>query len=245
MKYKSYSSAGKQGAAKITFVVFMILGLLFMIGGVIACVFVLDYDNTEMTMAEITKLEPYETSDGTSYRTHISFTVNGVKYNTTLNSYSSSFREGNQIEIYYHKDNPNRAGIKSMDLMVLMFPGFGLIFFSIGAIALLADRTGRKKAENLRESGRRILATYIETIMNKSYSVNGMHPYRIYCSWTSPDDGKEYIFKSKNLWDDPREIIAQYRITDFPVYIAPDNPKCYTVDVDSVEIEDPYSVSEV
>ena len=63
-----------------------------------------------------------------------------------------------------------------------------------------------------------------------SYWINGRYPYNIILNWINPVDNKTYIFKSKNIWLNPEEIIKEKNITKFPVYI---NSKMkYYVDID-------------
>ena len=71
--------------------------------------------------------------------------------------------------------------------------------------------------------------------MMELYRVNGRHPYRIICEWSNPLDNKKYIFKSKNIWINPEDIIIERDIQQFPVYINRDNMKKYVVDIDILE----------
>lgn len=59
---------------------------------------------------------------------YVSYNVDGRTYESELSGYSSSFYKGKEINIYYDKSNPTKIGMRSLDLLFLMFPGFGLIF---------------------------------------------------------------------------------------------------------------------
>ena len=159
----------------------------------------------------------------------------GRTYESELNGYSSSFYEGKKINIYYDKNNPNKIGMKSLDFIFLMFPGFGLIFLSIGGTGLLLKNRNKKLEKSLKENGDVIYADYVETIVNSSYRVNGRHPYRIICEWNNPLDSKKYIFKSKNIWINPENTIIERNIKQFPVYINRNDIKKYFVDIDIFE----------
>lgn len=80
-----------------------------------------------------------------------------------------------------------------------------------------------------------IHAEYVETILNRSYSVNGRHPYNIICKWDNPVDNKKYIFKSDNIWTNPEDIINERNVKTFPVYINRDKIKDYVVDIQQIE----------
>lgn len=83
--------------------------------------------------------------------------------------------------------------------------------------------------------GKLIYADYDETIINTSYSINRRHPYKIICEWINPVDNEEYMFKSRNIWINPEDIIEERNIKQFPVYIDKNNKKKYVVDIDILE----------
>ncbi len=95
----------------------------------------------------------------------------------------------------------------------------------------------RKSEKNLRESGEVIYANYVETVLNTRYTVNGRHPYNIICEWNNSLDNKKYIFKSKNIWMNPKNIIEERNIKQFPIYIDKNNKKKYVIDIDSLKEE--------
>ena len=86
--------------------------------------------------------------------------------------------------------------------------------------------------KRLKENGEVVYANYSETILNTMYKVNGKSPYIIICEWVNPVDNKRYIFKSKNIWIYPNNIIEEKNIKQFPVYIDKENKNKYFVDVD-------------
>lgn len=165
---------------------------------------------------------------------YVTYSVDGKKYESKLNGYSASFYEGKEIEIYYDKENPSKIGVKSLDLLFLIFPGIGLIFFIIGGTGIIIKIKRIKLEKNLKENGEVIYANYVETIINTSYKVNGKHPYNIICEWNNPEDNKKYIFKSKNIWLNPEHIIEKRNIKEFPIYLDNKNKKKYVIDIDSL-----------
>ena len=215
--------------------VFTIMGLIFVAIGSIMAGTVLNYKNKVDTTGTIAEILTYTDSDeNKEHEVYVSYTVNGQEYKSRLNSYSSSFYEGKKIEIYYDRDNPNKIGVKSLDLLVLILPGIGMIFLIIGATGIIVKIRKKNEEKQLRENGEKIYASYVETAINTSYTVNGKNPYNIICEWNNPSDNKNYIFKSKNIWINPENFIEEKNMKQFPVYINKDNMKKYVIDIDSL-----------
>lgn len=168
----------------------------------------------------------------TGNETTVSYSVEGEEHESSFSGYSSSFHVGDEIEIYYDKDDVNKIGSKSLDLVYLILPGIGSIFLLIGVIGLAFLLHKKKKEKNLRENGELVYATYSETILNVNVRVNGRYPYNIIVEWNNPEDGKKYLLKSKNIYFNPEMLIEERNIKTFPVYINPNNKKQYFVDVD-------------
>ena len=208
------------------------IGAIFVIIGLVVFGSVFNYENKVDSVGTITEILSYRsTNHNINHEVYVSYTVEGKEYKSRLNSYSSSFYEGKEIDIYYDKDNPNKIGVKSLDLLFLIFPGIGLIFLIIGGTGILVKINKKKSEENLKENGKLIYANYVETVLNTSYRVNGKCPYNIICEWNNTLDNKKYIFKSKNIWINPEKIIKEKDIKQFTVYIDNDRKK-YVIDVD-------------
>ena len=212
--------------------IFASIGAIFVIIGLVVFGSVFNYENKVDSVGTITEILSYRsTNHNINHEVYVSYTVEGKEYKSRLNSYSSSFYEGKEIDIYYDKDNPNKIGVKSLDLLFLIFPGIGLIFLIIGGTGILVKINKKKSEENLKENGKLIYANYVETVLNTSYRVNGKCPYNIICEWNDTLDNKKYIFKSKNIWINPEKIIKEKDIKQFTVYIDNDRKK-YVIDVD-------------
>ena len=225
-------------AENLILIGFTIIGALFVITGIIMFGTVFNYKNKVNTTGTIAKISSYmDNNQEKSYEVYVSYTVEGKEYKSKINGYSSSFYEGKTIDIYYDKNNPNKIGVKSLDSLFLIFPVNGLIFLIIGGTGILLKINKRKSEKNLRESGEVIYANYVETVLNTRYTVNGRHPYNIICEWNNSLDNKKYIFKSKNIWMNPKNIIEERNIKQFPIYIDKNNKKKYVIDIDSLKEE--------
>ena len=217
-------------------IIFFIIGIVFVIIGlIISTKNIFNYENKVATTGIITQISLYRNHSGNrSYQVNVLYNVEGKEYESILNGYVSSFYKGKEIDIYYDKDNPSKISSKSLDLVFLIFPGIGLIFVTIGGIGILVKTKKKKLKNKLKENGELIYANYIETVLNSSYSSNGIHPYNIICEWNNPQDGKKYVFKSENIWINPKTLLEEKNIKTLPVYINLENISQYFVDIDSL-----------
>ena len=132
------------------FIVFAIGGLIFMILGTLLCVKSFDNSNTGETTAIITDIETH-TSIGanrkarTSHKTHLEYEIDGYTYTCVIGSYSSEWDVGDEIEIYYDLDDRYSVRAKDTAAMLIVVPCIGVVFFSVGGIALLVTRKKQKK----------------------------------------------------------------------------------------------------
>ena len=210
-------------AIKFLWSAFTIVGAIIVIIGLIVFFTACNYKDKVDTVGIIT-----DTGNGTT----VAYNVDGEEHESSFSGYSSSFHVGDEIEIYYDKDDVNEIGSKSLDLLYLILPGIGSIFLLIGLIGLAYISYKKKKEKKLKETGELVYANYSETIINRNITVNGRHPYNIIVQWNNPEDGKKYLLRSKNIYFNPEMMIEERNIKTFPVYINPNNKKQYFVDVD-------------
>ncbi len=208
--------------------IFTIIGTILLIIGIILCIFKFNYHNKSTTTGIITYITSNNNQE--NHQVYVSYQVGDKLYESPLNGYSSSYYEGKEIEIYYDKANPDKIGVKSLDLLFLILHGLGLIFTTIGGTGLLINLNHQKKYQRLKNTGTLIYADYIETTINYSININNSHPYNIICEWTNPKDNKKYVFKSANIWINPSSTLTSN--PKIPVYI--DDKYNYYVDTDSI-----------
>lgn len=222
----------------LIWIIFSCIGLFIVILGLILFFTVFNIPNKVETKGIITKIYTSNDRNGNhSHDVYISYNVNGKEYESRINGYSSTFYEGKELNIYYDQKNPHKIGVKSLDLLFLIFPGIGAIFLIIGGVGILIIIKKHNLAKKLKANGKLIYATYVEAILNISLTVNGRHPYNIICEWHNPEDNKKYIFKSSNIWINPEIIITDKNITTIPVYVNTQNLKQYYVDTTSITEE--------
>lgn len=228
---------GMRKAEQLVFMIFAGIGVLFLIVGAIICIHIFDDSDHVDTTGVITEISYSRDRDGDrDYNVYVAYEVDGVSYESRMNSYSSSFYEGKEIDIYYDRDNPRRIGAKELRGLFVIFPGIGLLFFCMGGIGLAVIAKKNRRSAALRETGYRVMAEYVETEVNIHYSVNNRNPYRVVCRWRDPESGKTHIFKSENLWENPEPMISARGVWSFSVYLDRKHSKRYVMDTDWLKL---------
>ena len=140
------------------FLIIAVFGLILLVAGTVICAKAFNYDDVVETTAIILDFEEYKELSGgewrTHHKTHLTYEVYGRSYTKAVNMYSSSWEIGEEIEIYYDKDDPQAIGSKGTDLALLVIPCLGLLFFGVGAIALLVCRKRKNGIDLQRMHGK-------------------------------------------------------------------------------------------
>ena len=227
----------KNNVVYFLFIFFASIGLLFTVLGIVLFFTQsIDKDDRVYTTAIIERIDRYTDSDGdTSYDVFVSYYVDNKEYIEELNSYTSSYYEGKEIEVYYDKNKPSRVRTDGFEFVFLIFSVVGLVFVIIGLSGIIGSILKKKKVKELKQTGMIIEAIYETTLVNGNFEVNGSNPYNIICSWYDSITNQTYELKSDNLWYNPEEYISQKNITKFKVYINPSNYKEYTMDLSEIE----------
>lgn len=136
---------------KHNIVIFIFIGIIIFLFGIILCINKFNYKNkTEIT--GIIYTTHYHSGRTPHHTIFVQYEITGKEYISYFNVflvYNSKFEEGNEITIWYDKNNPKNIGMKSLDLAYLIFPsmGFGLII--IGVLYYLLK--GSVQVKNLQE----------------------------------------------------------------------------------------------
>ena len=71
-------------------------------------------------------------------RTVIEYEVDGKTYNEGLSIYNSSVNSGDEVTVYYSKDNPKEIKVKELsDIFSLVFYIIGGIFLFVGIVTVI------------------------------------------------------------------------------------------------------------
>lgn len=214
--------------------VFMFIGL-----AVIALGIYLFVDNrafmegAEKTEAIITQIDTRQDSDGDEHHTvYVEFEVDGRSYSGDLGFYTSSMRRGKAVTVYYDPDDPGYFRGSGSSFLGIFVSAFGLVFILIGGGIIFAMLLKKKRAKRLLETGRRVDATIDCVRYNRSYTVNGRHPYVLDLTYVDPATGKYYTFTSENIWFNVEAVLQTTSIATLSVYIDEQNSRRYYVDIE-------------
>ena len=176
--------------------------------------------------ARIIRIEEYYDSDNDlRQRVYVTYSYNGTVYDDVpINFYSSSMFEGKEITLLCDPEHPKRLREASVvDFAGLILLIMGLAFSLVGGIPIFFSIKKSVQAKQLLKSGYVLHAVVDRVEFNTSYSVNGRHPYVIYCKYKDEYKDVTYLFKSDNLWTDPLSIFPPG--SDIEILV---NPKDYS-----------------
>ena len=217
--------------------IFAAIGLVFLLVGVVIGVSNSKFkENADEVIAVISSIERHRDSDGeVDHDVFVNYSYGGQFYqDKPLNMYSSSMYEGKEIEILVDRDNPGRisAGTGIM-VMTLVMAGIGFAMMIGAMIPFILMINKKKKRNNLLQNGYTLEATVTDIFLNHNLSVNGRHPYVVYCTYEDIYSGVQHRFKSENLWVDPEPFIQLG--STLRVYVGSHNDfSTYYVDVESI-----------
>ncbi len=220
--------------------IFLVIGLGMLVGAVY------NFQSTrtfvagaELTVGTVVELERRESRDSDGNRSVTYYPV--VRYplpaggehqfRSSTGSNPPSYRQGQQVEVLYLPNNPYEArinGFFSLWGMPLILSGMGLAFAGLLGGIFYAGVRWRRIVEQVKTSGKPVLATITGSARNTSLKVNGRSPFRISAQWENPMTGKLHVFHSDNLWFDPAEYLPEDK--SVTVFIDADKPSRYWMD---------------
>lgn len=221
---------------KILALIFGVLGVIFIIVAVLLASHSGRIARTYIkTTAEITgfDISRRNTDDRYSRRTAIKYEVEGQSLEQLLNEYSSSMYEGKIITVLVNPED--YYDVRTSTLLYLPAIIFGVVAapFLVVAIILIVVIVSRgKRFSRIYEEGKRITAEVTGGKINRNYSVNNRHPWRLECRYEDTFTGEEHVFMSGNVWFDPNQYLGR----PISVYILDGNYSNYYIDVDSLDL---------
>lgn len=184
----------------------------------------------EEVPAKIIRIEDYyDSDDELHHRVYVTYSYNGTVYDDVpINFYSSNMFEGKEITLLCDPEHPKRLREASVvDLAGLMLLIMGLAFSLVGGIPIFFSIMKSIQEKQLLKSGYVLHAVVDRVEFNTNYSVNGRHPYVIYCNYRDEYKDITYLFKSDNLWTDPLPIFPPG--SDIEVLVDPKDYSKYHV----------------
>lgn len=122
----------------ILFGLFIFAGFITLIIGIFLTINTRNQAGKVYTIGTITAIKPKNrnTPEKRERDVFVSYEVENQFYENKLNFYSNAYHTGDQVEIYYMKENPNKIGAKATETFVLLFPGMGLVIIITSGIGL-------------------------------------------------------------------------------------------------------------
>ncbi len=225
------------GILTIISTVFSTVGILMLVGGLLLLISDIQFKERAVEIpGVITDIMSYRDSDGDKHHSvSVTYQYGGKVYeDVEIGSYSSSMYEGKEITLLCDPDRPGKVQVSSMYLTgALILMCMGVIFAAVGISLIVANIRAKMRYKKLLETGKTIYATVEKIAYNQSYSVNGDHPFVIYCEYK--DDYKDviYKFKSDNLWTNPSDVFPVGSTIE--VLVNPNNYSFYHVCAEDVD----------
>lgn len=216
--------------------IFVLVGVALLVGGAFAWIYSRKFQETAVEVtAVITDIDSYRDSDGDRHHNvYVEYGFNGRQYrDVRLNFYNSGMYEGKEIAILCDPDNPGHIEAKGgLTFLYALLMGMGILFAVIGAIPAAVTVKNTFNEKKIRNSGRKLYAVVEEIVLNTSLSLNGQHPYLIYCIYRDEYSDKIYRFKSGSVWTNPNPVVRPGDTV--PVFVDERNFRHYYVDVESL-----------
>lgn len=157
-------------------------------------------------------------------KTLVEFVINGQFYRQYINSSSSLYYIGKEIELFYSYKT-NLVYLNGfIYLLPIMFTLFGLLFLTTAIIMLFYEINTKKILMNKHEYIKKT-AKVVGIIQNRKYSYNNVYPNQLQC--TVRFEGNQLNIKSPSFWD--KLLYEEKYVVD--VYFK--NQKKYVVDLKS------------
>ncbi len=210
----------------------ILLGILFLVFGIILIGFsaidaIREYDTYNNRVRVIGTVED------TNYKTRttlIKYTAeDGTTVNKELNIIDTSMNKGDEVVVYYHKDNPTQSFIKTQIIYVATFFGLGILFIIVFIIISCFVLKHILNDIKLIKTGKKINAKIESITINRTIT---RCPYKVVLSYT--EGKKTYKFKYNSVWFNIKDVVDVYKVKTIPVYVA-NNYKKYYIDFTKLE----------
>lgn len=219
--------------------VFASIGLLFLAVGAFTAWRAFTFTDSSAKAAG-TVVELRLSRSGSSSSGHapvVRFTTNEgrtVEFVSSVSSKPPAYKIGEEVEVLYDPKDPWHAEIDSFVSLwllpsILFLPGG--VFFMIGSVMIYLRKKKDEMIAWLKKRGTQISADIQGVAENTSISVNGRHPFRIIAQCMDTSGRGIHIFKSDNIWYDPKNYLAEHGMTKINVLVDPKNYRRHFMDI--------------
>jgi len=221
----------KNDVVAIVFTIFLCVGVLFTIVGLIVGYAMNSYKAKFVPCeAQISEIQIIRKHDKT-HDVYIDYEYDGQLYEDRfIGYYTSSMYKGKIIEILVDPDNPSIVMVNEGGwLFTVIFSGIGGVFLLIGGIGLFVKGRKRAKVKRLLREGKRIYGVIESIDMNPYMEINRRHPSFAVVIVKDDYTLEEKRYKSESFWED---IASTIKVGDSAVvYVDQANENNYFVDV--------------
>ncbi len=118
---------------------------------------------------------------------------------------SSGRRIGDTYTLFVDKQT-GRAVDRALDVVGTVFLCIGVVFTLVGVIVWWAMGRGDEKRAVLLSYGQRVRAEIVEVREDRTVSVNGRHPWRIFAACEHPLTREQVRLRSHYVWDNVPKV---------------------------------------
>ena len=210
----------------------MLVGIFFLVFGLIFVSFT-SIDGIRLYDTYKNRIRVNGVVESVNYKTKttlISYNADDKTIQKELNLIDTSLDKDSEVIVYYHKNDPSKAFIRTQLIQILFYfsigAGFIFVFLCIFVYVLLKLMNDIKLIKN----GKRIDAEIVSITINRNIT---RCPYKIVLKYKVGK--KEYEFKYNSVWFNIKDIVDEYKIKTVPVYVDK-NYKKYYIDLSSIEL---------
>ena len=215
----------------------LIVSLLFIIGtiaGLYAIItFILDAiaeNNKVFITGTVTEVK-YEDKNTII---KVDYEVQRVKYYQQIKT-KENLTVNDQYEITYNKNNPSLPVNNEHSIEIAVGASILAIIYALTINDMIIIILKNKRINKFKTEGILIKANIQEILINtKAIRFKGRRPYIIRLSYVNPQNGKTYIYKSENIYEDIKSTIERNNIQTVDVYLNKDNTDKYYIDLNSI-----------
>lgn len=225
----------KNNTENLLTVVFSIIGICMLIAGICIGIFgAVKNQKWDSVDACIQDIVSYGHGEERDYDVFVTYEYNGQIYDRVkTNFYSSSMYVGQWIEVKVDPEHPEKMTSASVNVFLsLFFVLMGLIFGSVGLVPWILRGRRKKLIKKLIDEGKCVVGKVEQIGFNRHYSVNDVHPYIVYATYTDEYTGEVKQYKSDSIWYNVPEYVNEG--DDVKIYIDREDDTKYFVDVEGI-----------
>lgn len=233
----------KRSSLSFVFNIFLVIGCIILIVAGVLSYNTWKFTKTAVkTTGKVVDMIASRSSSGSSRSTtytpvviYIDNKDNDHRYIASFSSSPPAYEIGELVDLYYDPANPSKAQLAGWGeyLGGIIAGILGLVFTCVSGGYHIIRKVKHANNARLKESGQLVVADLIAVDINRNIHVNRRHPFFLRCEWKDPLTGQLNTFKSGFIWTDPTPLINNRKKID--VYIDPNNPKKYYVDITPYE----------